>query len=216
MSICLKFIVLGDPCTGKTSFVTHLRDGVFSNLYSSTIGVDFIKLDLERNDKHYKIYLWDTAGQDKFDFLLPLYFRNLSGLIAFYDITDEKSFHHISKWISKFRHVNKNENIPIIIVGNKTDLVNSRCISYNSLVIYANTHNYLFTECSVKKNINLEEIFYKMIDDIDHKIKTKVIIPSSDNGIKIEHKSYFSMNFDEPNNKSSKKKKMFDKCCIIS
>lgn len=216
MSICLKFIVVGDACTGKTSLVTHLRDGVFSNLYSSTIGVDFIKLDLERNDKQYKIYLWDTAGQEKYDFLLPLYYRNLSGLIAIYDITEKQSFYHINKWIDKFRLINKNEDIPIIIVGNKIDLVNSRCISYNSLVNYANTHNYLYTECSVKKNINLEEIFYKMIDDIDHKIITKVIIPSPDNGIKIEHKSYFSMNFDDTNSNSSKKKKLFDKCCIIS
>ena len=72
MTTCLKFIVLGDACAGKTSFVTYLRDGVFNNLYSSTIGVDFIKLNFERNEKTYKVFLWDTAGQEKFDFLLPI------------------------------------------------------------------------------------------------------------------------------------------------
>ena len=214
MTTCFKFIVLGDPCTGKTSFVTHLRDGVFNSLYSSTIGVDFIKLNLDHNDKQYKIYLWDTAGQEKFDFLLPLYYRNLSGVIAFYDITDEISFRNINKWIDKFRRINQDKNIPIIIVGNKIDLKNDRCVNYKSLISYANTYNYLFIECSVKKNINLDTIFYKMIEDIEYKIKTKKLIPSTDNGIRIERTSYFSLSFDEP--RKSKKKKMFDKCCLIS
>lgn len=215
MSTCLKMIVLGDPCTGKTSFVTHLRDGVFNNLYSSTIGVDFIKLNLHHNSKSYKIFLWDTAGQEKFDFLLPLYYRNLSGLIAFYDITENKSFYNIHKWIDKFRRINSNDNIPIIIVGNKTDMDKDRVVSYNQLITFANKNNYLYTECSVKNNTNLENIFYKMIDDIDYKILTKQLIPSSENGIKVENSNYFNLNMDEDVN-TSKKKKLSDKCCIIS
>lgn len=213
MSTCLKMIVLGDACTGKTSFVTYLRDNVFNSLYSSTIGVDFIKLNINRHEKDYKIYLWDTAGQEKFDFLLPLYYRNLSALIAFYDVTDATSFRNLDKWIDKFRRINKDENIPIIIVGNKIDMQSNRCVSYESLISYANARNYFYTECSVKNNINLEIIFHKLIDDLSYKITTKQIIPSNDNGIKIESKSYFNLTIED---EAPKKKKISDKCCIIS
>lgn len=212
MSTCLKFIVLGDTCTGKTSFVTYLRDGVFNKLYSSTIGVDFIKLHFDRNEKTYKVFLWDTAGQEKFDFLLPLYYRNLSGLIAFYDVTDRKSFININKWIEKFRRINTDENIPIIIVGNKTDIINNRCVEYEHLVSYANSNNYLFMECSVKNNYNLENIFYKMIDNIEYKMKRKLLIPSTENGIKIERNSFYDLSIEN----DKPKKKLSTKCCIIS
>lgn len=212
MTTCLKFIVLGDACTGKTSFVTYLRDGVFNNLYSSTIGVDFIKLNFERNEKTYKVFLWDTAGQEKFDFLLPLYYRNLSGLIAFYDITDQKSFININKWIDKFRRINKDENIPIIIVGNKTDVKKNRCVDYNTLELYAKENNYMFLECSVKNNDNLEPIFYKMIDDIEDKMRNKLLIPSTENGIKIERNSFYDLSIEN----DKPKKKRLSKCCVIS
>lgn len=213
MTTCLKFIVLGDACTGKTSFVSFLRDGVFNNMYYSTIGVDFIKLNFHHNDKDYKIFLWDTAGQEKFDFLLPLYYRNLSGLIVFYDITDHNSFININKWIEKFRRINTDENIPIIIVGNKTDIQNNRCVDYDTLVSYANQNKYLSMECSVKNNYNLENIFYKMIDNIEYKIRNKLLIPSTENGIKIDDKNFHDLSIE---NKDKKKKKNFDKCCIIS
>ena len=122
------------------------------------------------------------------------------------------SFININKWIDKFRRINTDENIPIIIVGNKIDLRSNRCVDYTTLESYANKNNYMFIECSVKNNVNLEEIFYKMIDNIEDKMRNKLLIPSTENGIKIESNSFYNLSIEN----DKPKKKRSTKCCIIS
>lgn len=39
-----------------------------------------------------KLNLWDTAGQEKFDALTKLYFKNAEAAIIVYDVTNETSF----------------------------------------------------------------------------------------------------------------------------
>lgn len=39
--------------------------------------------------------VWDTAGQEKFQTLPAMYFKNVQGIILVYDITDTESFQKI-------------------------------------------------------------------------------------------------------------------------
>ena len=63
----------------------------------------------------------DTAGQEKFNALTPIYYRGAKAAILVYDVSLGDSFKKVKKWIAELREFNKEANT-IIIAGNKIDL----------------------------------------------------------------------------------------------
>lgn len=45
--------------------------------------------------KRVNLAIWDTAGQEKFHALGPIYYRMSNGAVLVYDITDEDSFQKV-------------------------------------------------------------------------------------------------------------------------
>lgn len=72
--------------------------------------------------------IWDTAGQEKFHALGPIYYRSSNGAVLVYDITDEDSFQKVKSWVKELRKMLGTE-ICLIIVGNKSDLENDRHVN---------------------------------------------------------------------------------------
>ncbi|MFX0106017.1 MAG: Rab family GTPase, partial [Candidatus Hodarchaeota archaeon] len=52
-----------------------------------------------------------------------------AGFIVF-DLTDRNSFNHILKWYEELENFIKQRHIPLIIIGNKTDLKDERVVKY--------------------------------------------------------------------------------------
>jgi small GTP-binding protein len=165
----LKIILVGDTNVGKTSLLQRKHNNIFNPAFTTTLGVDFYYITVRKHNKDIKIYLWDTAGQEKFANLINVYFRDLDGGMVIYDITNRNSFDNIEKWIEKISMFNKN-NVPIIIVGTKSDLEKHRMIHKNEIVNIAKPYNYITIECSSKENINIDETFDLIINKIlEHK-----------------------------------------------
>ena len=163
----LKIILLGDTNVGKTSLLQRKHNNMFNPTFTTTLGVDFYYISVRKNNTDIKIYLWDTAGQEKFANLINVYFRDLDGAMVLYDITNRNSFDSIEKWIDKISIFNKNKtDVPIIIVGTKTDLEKHRMIHKQEIVNIAKKHNYITIECSSKENNNIDETFDLIIDKI--------------------------------------------------
>lgn len=74
-----------------------------------------------------RLLLWDTAGQEEFNSLTSQYYRGASGCVIVYSLTNRSSFDSIKEWIE---NVHKYcDNIPIVLVENKYDLVHQSKIS---------------------------------------------------------------------------------------
>lgn len=67
----------------------------------------------------------DTAGQERFRSLIPSYIRDSSVAVVVYDVANRLSFLNTSKWIEEVRNERAGDVI-IVLVGNKTDLVEKR------------------------------------------------------------------------------------------
>ena len=80
MSLSIKIIILGDQYTGKTSLMNKIISNTFYNTYSATIGIDYTNIKYDYDGKIYNLSLWDTSGQEKFNFLLQSYFSSVSGV----------------------------------------------------------------------------------------------------------------------------------------
>ncbi|KAF6135549.1 hypothetical protein GIB67_015402 [Kingdonia uniflora] len=67
----------------------------------------------------------DTAGQERFRSLIPSYIRDSSVAVIVFDVASRQSFLNTSKWIEEVR-TERGSDVIIVLVGNKTDLVDKR------------------------------------------------------------------------------------------
>ena len=207
VEIKIKLILVGDSGVGKSSLLKRKADKIFNHDFVSTIGVDFNTLYFSRDSYSFKTYVWDTAGQEKFNTLIEVYYRDLTAGLVVYDINNRNSYNNIDNWISKLRK--ENSRIPIFIIGTKSDLRNKREVFDVDLEKYEKEGISIF-ECSSKENTNIDEMFENIIDYIYNKIKTKEMKPFDKNGIRIynnKHYKIHSLTIDDTNEYKQQK------CC---
>jgi small GTP-binding protein len=58
----IKIIVVGNSNAGKTSFVNKWIKNIFIDNYKATILSEFNSKIYEKNDKIYRVQIWDIAG----------------------------------------------------------------------------------------------------------------------------------------------------------
>ncbi|KMZ69240.1 Ras-related protein RABH1d [Zostera marina] len=156
-----KLVFLGDVSVGKTSIITRFMYDKFDTTYQATIGIDFLSKTMYLEDKTVRLQLWDTAGQEKFRSLIPSYIRDSSVAIIVYDISDRKTFLNTTKWINEVR-TERGGDVIIVLVGNKTDLVNLRQVSIEEGDAKAREFEILFIETSAKVGFNVKTLFKKI------------------------------------------------------
>ena len=75
------------------------------------------------------VRIMDTCGQERYDALFSNYYKDADCCLLVYDITSEQSFNKIKNYyIGKIKD-NCKSIIRVILLGNKTDLVEARKIS---------------------------------------------------------------------------------------
>ncbi|MBS7248959.1 MAG: GTP-binding protein [Candidatus Jordarchaeales archaeon] len=154
-----KVVIVGDGGVGKTSITRRFSEGVFSESYKMTVGVDFavknIEVDTPLGRKNVKFQVWDQSGQDRFSHIRPLYYRGSVGGLCVYDVTKVESFKRLPFWIEEVRsHCG---DIPLILIGNKHDL--PRSVPLEDALEFAIKHNLLYFETSAKTGMNVNEAF---------------------------------------------------------
>jgi small GTP-binding protein len=163
-----KVIILGDSSVGKSSICTRFSENKYNNNYDMTIGVEFSSKIINIENKKIKLQIWDTAGQEQFRSMIQSYYRNTSGAIICFDITNKKSFESVKYWIDE---LNKQSNkAEIILVGTKADLEKKRVIDKKDAINFAAIYNIYYIEVSSLKNDNIIELFNNLATSIYKKI----------------------------------------------
>ena len=96
-----KVVLIGGSSVGKSSIVSKFIFNEFNENQYSTIGAAFITKTIVIDNINVKLELWDTAGQEKFDSLVPMYYRNAHAVIVVYDVTDKETFDRAKRWITQ-------------------------------------------------------------------------------------------------------------------
>ena len=198
-----KIIFLGDQGTGKSCILNRFVEDKFDDNYQATIGLDFQSKNVKIDNQDVHLLLYDTAGQEKFRSLIPMYTRDANIIILVYDITRKESFNHIPDWINGLTNVNF-DNVIFALVGNKIDLDDKREVNKDEGIKLAQEKKCIFEEVSAKTAENFSELFYKQLfDEIVNKFKPG--INGNDNEITNEEK----IKIDDNKNKKQERKK----CC---
>ncbi len=169
----LKLIVVGNQGTGKSCLLNRFVNETFEENYQATIGLDFQSKNVTIHDQDVRLILYDTAGQEKFRSLIPMYIREAQIILLIYDISDRDSFDSMPKWIEEVLDV-KNSEAVFALIGNKVDLENERKVSFEEGKKFAEEKSFLFQEVSAKNGKNFETLFEKQIfDEVYKKFKSE-------------------------------------------
>ncbi len=85
-----------------------------------TIGVDFYSNDMIIDRTLYKLVIWDMAGQERFGFMRPAFYKGSSGGFIAFSLVDDQSLQDVPGWVKEAEdNIGK---VPLILVGTKRDL----------------------------------------------------------------------------------------------
>ncbi|KAH8256709.1 hypothetical protein KR038_011051 [Drosophila bunnanda] len=163
--LLFKLLLIGDSGVGKTCVLFRFSDDAFTSTFISTIGIDFKIKTVELRGKKIKLQIWDTAGQERFHTITTSYYRGAMGIMLVYDITNEKSFENIVKWLRNIDE-HANEDVEKMILGNKCDMTDKRVVNKERGEAIAREHGIRFMETSAKSNINIDRSFCELTEAI--------------------------------------------------
>lgn len=169
-----KYIIIGCSGVGKTSILRRLIENKFNKGGQSTVGIEYHTKIVNVNGRAVKMMIWDTAGQERFYTIAKAYFRMAHGVILVFDITDRKSFEKLPNWLRDAK-AEADPNCTAILVGNKSDLQESRTVTVEEAERFANKHELTYIETSASSGENIIETFTRIAESLIQKVDSNQI-----------------------------------------
>ena len=165
MATDLNIYILGSGGVGKSALTIRFMMGRFSETYCPTIE-DTYRKRFTVDNREELINVVDTAGQEEYKSLQERWVKNGNGFLVVYSITDMQSFEEIEELVDEISRIKENLEIPLVIVGNKVDLLEERQVSFQKGKSLAEKYEVPFYETSAKEEINNIEIFFQIVREI--------------------------------------------------
>jgi len=188
-----KIVVLGGGGVGKSTLTIRLLTDNFLDEYDPTIEDSYRKQICLEDKKPILLDILDTAGQEEFKSMRDQWIRDGDGFLLVYSIISAHTFEEIQRIREHIMQSKENENAPIVIAGNKCDLVNDRQVSTEEGQTLAEEWKCPFFETSAKKKLNNVDAFYEVVREIQRCQRQE----------------------NEDNIDKKKKKNKFPKCAIL-
>uniref|UniRef100_H0ZSG6 Calcium release activated channel regulator 2A n=1 Tax=Taeniopygia guttata TaxID=59729 RepID=H0ZSG6_TAEGU len=150
-----KIIFVGNSSVGKTSFLRRFCEDRFFPGTAATVGVDYNVRTVTVDHTQVALQLWDTAGQERYRSITKQFFRKADGVIVMYDITAKDTFTAVKQWLISIEEAT-GENMPVLLLGNKTDNEKEREVPMGMGDHLAKDYNLIFYECSAYSGYNVE------------------------------------------------------------
>jgi len=169
MKKTIKVIVSGDGGVGKTSFLTRLIHDNFDLNSELTKGVEFFSKEVQINGYEYNFIMWDFAGQDQFKRLLSDFVNGSLAAFVLFDLSRFNTLEGVEEWITTLNHCG---NIPIYIIGTKSDIIDTNEAhifdDYISEIKKNNMNVIGYKKISSKSGLNVKQAFYDLIDSLSN------------------------------------------------
>lgn len=185
----IKCSIIGDSNVGKTTIIDKFINNKSNNKHNCTIGAIYWTFSKDFKNRKIKLNLWDTAGQEKYHSLIPMYTRCCNIILLTFDLTNKKSLYNLEKW---YNLTKTNLNISYLIIGNKKDeenLIQVDDIMISEFIKSKLKPNIPVIKTSGKTGENIELLFEQIYDESYNIIERR----SKFNTSKID---YISLNTD--------------------
>ncbi|EPB74871.1 Ras family protein, partial [Ancylostoma ceylanicum] len=189
LNFSLSVVLIGDSGVGKSNLLSRFTRNEFNLESKSTIGVEFATRSIQVEGKTVKAQIWDTAGQERYRAITSAYYRGAVGALLVYDIAKHVTYENVERWLKELRD-HADQNIVIMLVGNKSDLRHLRAVPTDEAKIYAEKNQLSFIETSALDSTNVEAAFTNILTEIYKSVSNKHVgsdrmVPLPSSGVDI-------------------------------
>lgn len=164
-----KIVVLGAGGVGKSSVTVQFVQGVYVESYDPTIE-DSYRKQIEIDGRACDLEILDTAGVAQFTAMRELYIKSGKGFLLVYSVTDENSLKELLALREQVLRIKDSDNVPMVLIGNKSDLENDRVLSIEDGVKVSQEWGLVpFYETSAMYKTNVDEAFIDVVRQIMRK-----------------------------------------------
>jgi Ras-related protein Rap-1B len=162
-AIDYKIVVLGAGGVGKSALTVQFVQNMFIESYDPTIE-DSYRKSCDVDGRACMLEILDTAGVEQFTAMRELYIKNGQGFVLVYSVTDEASLKELTELREQVLRIKGHPSVPIVLVGNKADLTETREVEPETGVRVANSWGRTpFYETSAKYRLNVDEVFKDLV-----------------------------------------------------
>ncbi|OHT15311.1 Ras-related protein Rab-26 [Tritrichomonas foetus] len=181
-----RIIFVGDSGVGKTTLIYRMKTKTFLSFATPTIGTGVTPITINyqcENDvvKKMNFQLWDTAGQEIYGHVVPIYFRNAKVAIVCFSVDNLTSLNNVKWWMNEVRS-NNEDDVPILVVGTKNDIPSDNRISQNDVQQFERENNIkvLYTSSSTGENVDelMDTIVAITLETSRHEAETEPLQPN--------------------------------------
>ena len=160
LKIKKKIIIIGSYMVGKTAILNKFIHHKFIHDYKSTMGVNIMSKEYmyEEFNTELTFLIWDIGGQNLFQSMWKRFYNKAEAAIIVFDITRRNTFDAIKDWYSSIL-INLGQKVPIVLIGNKKDLVEKRIVKTPEGKSLSDELRIEFLETSAKTGENIDLIF---------------------------------------------------------
>ncbi|TID31131.1 hypothetical protein CANINC_000283 [Pichia inconspicua] len=159
-----RLLVVGPPVVGKSALTIRLTQSEFANEYDPTIE-DSYRYYCTIDGTPASLDILDTAGQEEYSSMRDLYMKTGEGFLLVFSLTDRQTFEEITTFYNQIQRV-KGESfqfVPMMLVGNKSDLINDRQVSPEEAIQMAKRFDCAYIETSAKTGANVNDAFHGLL-----------------------------------------------------
>jgi len=160
----MKICLLGDGAVGKTSLIRKFVYDEFDDTYLATIGTKITKktmtLGSGTEEVNITLMISDIVGQVEFERIHKQYYRGSKAGIFVCDVTRPETLNSMNWWLDSFRQAAG--NVPLMLLGNKSDLVGCAKVDEAELGRYASGFGCKHFMTSAKTGLNVERTFHEI------------------------------------------------------
>lgn len=153
----VKMVLLGGSGVGKSSLALRFGKDEFKNT-SPTVGCAYLTRVVHLSNVTLRFEIWDTAGQEKYHSVTPLYYRGAHAALLVYDISKRETFIRALMWFKELEKHYAPGSTVIWLVGNKGDLAEGRQVSVQEGQNFANERGLSFIETSALTGDQISEL----------------------------------------------------------
>uniref|UniRef100_A0A3Q1HE88 Ras-related protein Rab-17-like n=1 Tax=Acanthochromis polyacanthus TaxID=80966 RepID=A0A3Q1HE88_9TELE len=153
----VKMALLGSSGVGKSSLALRFCKGQFRST-SPTVGCAYLTQVVHLSNITFRFEIWDTAGEEKYHSITPLYYRGAHAALLVYDISKRETFIRAQVWLKELEKQYIPGSTVIWLIGNKADLAMDRQVSMKEGQSLATDRGLFFTETSALSGDQVNEL----------------------------------------------------------
>lgn len=173
-SYLVKIIMLGIGGVGKSCLTLQFMYEDFVEEYEPT-KADSYRKTIALDNEEIILDIMDTAGQEEYASVRDNYLRSGDGFLCVFAVNDRSTFITLPEIREQLLRVQGDKpSVPMILVGNKADLVDSRVVSEDEGLNLALEWGCKYMETSAKTRMNVEDIYYDIMRQVHaEKVQTE-------------------------------------------